>query len=98
MIPCKKSNVQNHKNIQGGEKIIDIKAGDLVKVNKKIREFYQGLKEMEGRVGIVKKVIHNYSQVKYAGKVEPHREVIPSDCLDTITEKEYIRIGTRDAL
>jgi len=69
---------------------MNLKVGDYVKVNENIREFYQGLKEMEGKVGIVKEIVANYSRVKYAGKVEPHREVIPSDCLDKITKKEAV--------
>ena len=53
---------------------------------------------MEGRVAVVKDIIHNYAKVEYAGNASVYTEMIPQECLDVIDNKKYFRLGSADAL
>jgi hypothetical protein len=75
-----------------------IKVGYPVKVNDNILQFYNGLKQMHGRVGRVEEINEPYAKVNFAGKTKKYQRKIPIDCLDKITEEELTRRGTIDAL
>ena len=83
-------------NLKGMTQVI--KVGDFVKVNDNILTFYEGLKQMHGRVGRVEEINPPYAKIIFAGKTKEYQKNIPTDCLTPITEKEFTRIGVADAL
>lgn len=75
-----------------------LEIGEKVIVNDNILEYYDSLKEMHGRVGIIQKFRCAYAIVDFTGKTNRYQKEIPIDCLDVCSDDEFERIGTADLL